>query len=303
MTESTAGNTEETDKPDLEVKIAARSLPPEVAELRKLAAERDAILRPIVQPRIEGVIATIRELARRLQTWHAAIADTTDLDLIGHSRASAIWLLSGRCLGLLEALIVQAEAGIGDEALVVSRALHEADQILSAFIADPEDDELVRIWLKDEGRHGYVKQGAARAVNDRYQQDLNAHLAAQGFPIIGTTKSLTEELYDRSSRTTHNRRSSCLSSVSVGARSMAYGFAPDELRRAVTVSWSASVTFEVLNSVGDALSCFRGREFFVSKVAPLILQLQAVRETLPLDAESILGAANLPPRLRDRNYD
>lgn len=285
-------------EPDIEINLSLRPLPPEAVELRKIAVERDAILRPIVQPRIEGVLASVRTLASQLETWHAAIADKTDLDLVGHSRASAVWLLSGRCLGLFATLIVQAEAGIGDEALVVSRALHEADQILSAFIADPGEDQLVRKWLKDEGRHGYVRQGEARAVNDRYQQGLNDALAAQGLPVIGTTKSLTEDLYDRSSRTTHNRRSSCVSSVSVDRRSMAYGLAPDQLRRAITSSWTASVAFEVANSVGDALCCFYGRDFFVSEVAPLIVQLQAVQETLPLDPEVILDAANLPQRLK-----
>src|SRR5882757_880075 len=108
MSEPTAEVPEGSDKPDIEVKIAARPLPPEAVELRKLAAEREAILEPIVQPRIEGVISTTRDLTRQLQSWHSAIADNTDLDLTAYSRASAIWLLSGRCLGLLEVQIVQA---------------------------------------------------------------------------------------------------------------------------------------------------------------------------------------------------
>ena len=91
MSEPTAEDAESSEKPDIEVKIAARPLPVEAVELRKLAAEREAILEPIVQPRIQGVINTARDLARQLQTWHSVIADNTDLDLTACSRASAIW--------------------------------------------------------------------------------------------------------------------------------------------------------------------------------------------------------------------
>jgi hypothetical protein len=283
---------------DLEVKIKARDLPQGVVELRKTAAERDAKLEEVVQPRIAGVIGTCRSLARQLQGWHASIADRTDLDLTGHSRASAIWLLSGRCLGLLEVLMVQAEAGIDNEATIVGRAIHEANRILFAFIADPDDDALVRVWLDDEGKYGYVKQGAARAVNDRFEEKLNAALVAQGLPAIGTTKAGSEELYDRLSRTVHNRRSSCVSSVWVAGRSMAYGIAPNPLRRATTAEWTAAVTVEVANAVGDALRAFFGDGFFVSDVAPLILEVEAVRQSLPLDETAIFEAANLPPWLQ-----
>lgn len=251
-----------------------------------------------MQPRVKGIIGTCRSLAHQLQEWHAAIADRTDLALTARSRASAIWLLSGRCLGLLKVLIVQAEAGIDNEAMIVGRAIHEANRILFAFMADPEDDELVRVWLDDEGKYGYVKQGAARAVNDRFEEKMNTALVEQDLPAIGTTKAGSEELYDRLSRAVHNRRSSCVNSVWVGGRSMAYGVAPNPLRRATTVEWTASVTVEVASSVGDALRAFLGEEFFGSKIAPLIGELEAVRKTLPLDEEAILEAANLPPWLR-----
>ena len=283
---------------DLEVKLSTRDLPQEIVELRKIAVERDAILEKIVQPRVEGMIGICRSLARQLQEWHAGIADRTDLDLTGYSRGAAIWLLSGRSLGLLEVLLVQAEGGIDNEGLIVGRALHEANRILFAFLAAPDEDELVRVWLDDKGKHGYVKQGAARAVNERYEENSNEALIEQGLPPIGSTKSGVEELYDRLSRTAHNRRSSCVSSVWEDGRMMAYGTAPDQLRWASAVEWTASVTVDVANSVGDALRAFYGQSFFVENVAPLILEVGVVRETLPLSREAILEAANLPPRLQ-----
>ena len=283
---------------DLEVKIKARDLPPEVAELRNKAAERNAKLEEVVQPRISGVIGTCRSLGRQLQEWHASIADRTDLDLTGYSRASAIWLLSGRCLGLLEVMMVQAEAGIDNEATIVGRALHEANRILLAFLADADDDAVVRTWLDDKGKYGYVKQGAARAVTDRFEEKVNAAITEDGLPAPGTTRALSEELYDRLSRTVHNRRSSCVNSVWVAGRSMAYGIAPSPLRRATTAEWTASVAVEVTNAVGDALRAFFGADFFISKVAPLVLEVEAVRQSLPLDEAAILEAAHLPARLR-----
>jgi len=202
-----------------------------------------------------------------------------------------VWLLAGRCLGLHEVLIVQAEAGVDNEGLVVGRALHEACNILMAFLADPEDEELVRLWLDDDGKHRYVKQGAARAAQDRYETSLNKAMADAGLPPLGNTKALKEELYDRMSRTAHNRRSSCVSSLWKEGREMAYGRAPSALRWASAVDWTSSMTVEVINSVGDALRSFFQGDFFVREMAPLVQSIKAIRQTCPLDEGSIQEAA------------
>ena len=70
---------------------------------------------------------------------------------------------------------MQAEASIDNEATIVGRALHEANRILLAFVADADDDGVVRRWLDDEGKYGYVKQGAARAVTDRSRRPSTQH--------------------------------------------------------------------------------------------------------------------------------
>src|SRR4029077_12154070 len=193
-------------------------------------------------------IAACRIVAKQLQDWHQGIADTTDLDLTGYSRGAAVWLLAGRCLGLLEVLLIQAEAHIDNEALIVGRAVHEANRILMAFCADPDEDELVRLWLDDEGKHGYVKQGAARAINNRFEEKLNETMKDQGMLPLGSTDKLTVDLYDRLSRTVHSRRSSCVSSVWEAGREMAYGRAPNQLRRASAVKWTASITVEIVEA-------------------------------------------------------
>ena len=63
------------------------------------------------------------------------------------------------------------EAGIGNEAIVTGRAIHEASRVLFAF-GVPGADDVVRRWLDDEGRHDYVKQGMARDAEERYETEL-----------------------------------------------------------------------------------------------------------------------------------
>lgn len=277
--------------PSIENKLQLRDLPPEVQALREAHREQDAQLRGLVKPRAEAHIAACRLAAKDLRHWHQRIADTTDLELDGYSRGSAVWLLAGRCLGLHEVLIVQAEAQVDNEGIVVGRALHEACGILMAFLADPAEEELVRIWLDDEGKHGYVKQGAARAAQDRFEAELNEAMKDAGLPLLGSTNDLKADLYDHMSRTAHNRRSSCVSSLWKDGREMAYGRAPSALRWASAVSWTSSMTIEVVNSVGDSLRAFYQGDFFIERMAPLIQSINAIRETFPLDENSIHQAA------------
>jgi hypothetical protein len=278
-------------RPSIEVKLQLQDLSPQVIALREAHRKQDAQLREVVKPRAEAHLAACRLVAQDLQQWHQRIADRTDLELDGYSRGSAIWLLAGRCLGLHEVLIVQAEAQVDNEGVVVGRALHEACGILMAFLATPAEEDLVRLWLDDKGKHGYVKQGAARAAQDRFETDLNEAMRAAGLPPLGNTIDLKADLYDRMSRTAHNRRSSCLSSLWKEGREMAYGRAPGALRWASAVSWTSSMTIEVVNSVGDALRAFYQGDFFVEKMAPLVQSVNAICETFPLDEDSIHQAA------------
>jgi hypothetical protein len=283
-------DTEPTTRPFVE-EIALRELPLEVKALRGQHQKQDLLLREVVKPRADAHMAACRIVAKDLQNWHQQIADTTDLELDGYSRGSAVWLLAGRCLGLHEVLIVQAVAQVDNEGVVVGRALHEACGILMAFLSNPEEEELVRLWLDDKGKHGYVKQGAARAAQDRFENDLNKAMSEAGLPPLGTTAPLRADLYDRMSRTAHNRRSSCVSSLWKEGREMAYGRAPSALRWASSVNWTSSMTIEVVNSVGDALRAFYQGDFFVEKMVPLIQSISAIQETFPLDEDSITQAA------------
>jgi hypothetical protein len=264
-----------------------RDLPAEVAQARLDAAADDAANEKVARPRIDAVLTACKLAADELEALHRRYADITDLDLTGYSRASAIWLLSGRTLGLLRALLVQVEAGIGNEALLTGRAIHEASRVLFAFGA-PGADDVVRLWLDDEGRHGYVKQGVARAVEERYETTLAETMEQAGLSRIASTKEKTETLYDLMSRAAHNRRSSCVDAVWKPGRQMAYGRSPSAILRAGYAAWAASMTTEVLNSVGDSLRALYSQpRFFVERIVPLVNGIDAVQDSAPLGERSI----------------
>ena len=226
----------EPEKRPLEVDVRMRALPPRAVELRAAAVEDDARNEEAARPRIEAHIAACRMVADALQTFHAQISDTRDLQLDGYSRPAAIWLVAGRSLGMLHAFIVQIAAGVCTEALVTARAMHEANRLLFIF-SQREGEELLRVWLDDEGRFDYVKPGQARTAQSTFEEMLNSVLEGKGLPAIRASKDLNERMYDMLSRTAHNRRSSCLDTVWLPARQMAYGYHPSAVRRAAYASW------------------------------------------------------------------
>lgn len=200
-------------------------------------------------------------------------------------------------LGLLRALLVQVEAGICNEAMVTGRAMHEAARVLFAFSV-PDAGDVVRKWLDDEGRHGYVKQPEARAAEARYEAALAEAMTRAGMTPLRSTVDGTEQLYDLMSRVGHNRRSSCVDAVWEPGRRMAYGWNPSAIRRAGYASWAATMTTEAINSVGDALRALWSQErFFTERIVPLRQSIEAVRHSARLDERSIREAAGTLARL------
>ncbi len=273
------------------LRIRTRDLPASAAHWRAAAAADDAANELVAGPRIEAVLTACKLVARDLEGLHRQYGETTDLELTGYSRASAIWLLSGRSIGLLNALLVQVEAGICNEAMVTGRAIHEAARVLFAF-GVPDADDLVRRWLDDDGRHGYVKQGPARDAEERYERDLADAMEIAGIPPLHPSRERTEVLYDLMSRVAHSRRSSCVDSVAEVGRVMSYGRHPSAIRRAGYAEWAATMTTECVNSVGDALRALYSQpDFFTKRMLPLQQAIEAVRLSNPLDERSLRAAA------------
>jgi hypothetical protein len=244
----------------------------------------------VVATRASAQYTACRSVLDQLQAWHRALADETDLDLVAYSRSSAVWLLSGRILGLAEAMWVQINAGISNEVMVTGRAIHEAVRVLPV-LRDVEEEELLHIWLRDDGKYRYVKPKNARDALARYEEKLGEAMTQKGLPKIPGSTEAAEEMYDRLSRSAHNRRSACLDSTWEPGRMMVYGRHPSPFRRAATVEWGCAMTVEVALAVADGLETFYGYGFAVKSIGPLIQAIQAVREAEPLDEESIRRAA------------
>jgi hypothetical protein len=274
------------------VRIKLRpELPRDVVSARTAAAEDNARNGIVARPRIAAVLAACKLVAQQLEDLHRRYADITDVNLTGYSRASALWLLSGRQLGLLRALLVQVEAGVCNEAMVTGRAMHEAAVVLTSFSV-PDEEKCVRVFLDDEGKFGYVKQGQALKAQERYEAQLAAAMEAAGVPRIEPSKETTEELYDRMSRVGHNRRSSIVDAVWEPGRVMAYGANPSPIRQAAYAQWAATMTTQATNVVGDALRALYGQErFFTEVIVPMQKSIEALREAHPLEERSIRRAA------------
>jgi hypothetical protein len=136
-----------------------------------------------------------------------------------------------------------------------------------------------------------MKQGPARDAEGRFERALAEAMEAAGVPAA-SIREKTEALYDLMSRVAHNRRSSCVDAVFEAGRMMAYGRHPSPIRRAGYAAWAASMTTEVVNSVGDALRALYSHDgLFTDRIVPLRDAIEAVRVSAPLDEQSIRRAA------------
>lgn len=261
---------------ELDRPVRPRELPLEAVVARQTRLAYDERNEPVARPRIEANLAAVKIVLARLEVLHARVADRSDLDLLGYTRPSAIWLLTGRCLGLLRALVVQVEAGICGPAVVTQRALHEAGMLLQA-VTDPGSDELLRRWLDDpDDPNEYVRPWQARQQVARFEERVNTWAKENGLGELGKSpSSLARGLYDDLSRAGHNRRAWCADEVFEPAREMAYGVHPSPIRRAAYTSVAVEMTKEVTRFVGYSLSRLLGQKFWREEIEPLLASLKA----------------------------
>lgn len=279
-------------EPLVEETISRVPISVKVRQLREGERARDERLEPIIAPRIAAQRTANRLALDQLEAWHREVGEQTNLDLVGYSRGSAIWLLGGRLLGLSEAFWVQIDAGITNEMAVTSRAIFEAASILPLF-RNSDEEEIVRLWLDDDGKYRYVKMKEAQRAQQRFEEQLSEKMEEIGLPTLESSIDKGDEMYDRLSRFVHNRRSVCVDSLWERGREMAYGRNPSILRRASAVEYGGTVTVQVVQVVGSALETFRGQHFFSKEVLPLVAGIEAARDDSPLDERSILTAAGI----------
>lgn len=267
------------ENPPSEPRLRLAKLSDEVLEAREVTRLREAVLDQQLAPGVEAHLATYRMAFDALEDLHQRIADTTDLDLVGDTRPSAVWQAAGRCISLARAMLVLLEAGFSAEAVVLGRTLHEADRLLNA-LADDSEDELLNTWLADAGRD-YVTAKNARLAHERAEAQIDELLAERGLPTIESTIEHSRELYDWFSKAAHNRRGWVQENVSPPLRTMIRGPQPPE-RRAGTVEVLGHTLEEAVNCVGEALGRFYGPDFRKAKIAPLVDSFYAIREASPL---------------------
>jgi hypothetical protein len=167
------------DAVDLNAKIRPRVLPERLLGLRAQAADVDRREWAVVRPRIDAHLTAYKRLVADMEAMHAHVVETTDLDPAAYSRPAAMWLTAGRCLGLARLAIVAVEADVCGEVLVVLRGLLEARDLLDA-LGDQDEDDLLRLWLKDDGKHKYVSHRKSLDAQQRFEDKLAEAMHRQG---------------------------------------------------------------------------------------------------------------------------
>lgn len=272
---------------DLDVPMSEQSLPPEVVAARKDFLDINARNTQLLAPAVDTHLTAYRVALAELEEAHSYVADGTDLELIGATRQSALWLMSGRCIAQARAVLHLLEGGFGNETPALLRQLHESLRLLDALAADGEDP-LVRKWLANK----WVKPAEASAAVDRHQQRMREDMVRQGIrPPANVTKDFDRE-YGHLSEFAHNRRHRIIKTVSVQQRTMPIGPHPDVRHRAGTLAQAGVHLFGTVTTVGHALALLLGKEWFALRFNPTFHALHELAMATPLpepDADDALA--------------
>ena len=156
----------------------------------------------------------------------------------GH-RWAAVWQLAGRAIGFAQALLILANAGVGDDALPTARAMHEAVRLLEG-VTNRHDRQLVTRWLADDDDR-YVRPREARAAVEAGEALGREMMIAAGEEPVANTRHLSDELYHRMSLVAHNRRRVLELVISPSLRRMARGSHPGPIGKAQAVLTHGSI--------------------------------------------------------------
>ena len=151
-----------------------------------------------------------------LEGAHRLIAEETDLQLDAKTRQAAMWLITGRCIGLAHAGTSRARRRrvlLPKQSLCCVRCTRLRDCSTSSRY-DGEDD-IVRRWLL--GRN--VPRGEIMAAIDRQEEAMRAEMIEQRIAPPTTTRAQMEAIYGRSSEVAHNRRGHMLAQVAMPTES------------------------------------------------------------------------------------
>jgi hypothetical protein len=281
---------------DLDPAIASRPLRQDELEARASGREVDAALEPVVRPRIAAHLSACRQALDVIEAELDRLTDTLSIDPTARTRAAALWLLLGRCVGQQRAVLLLAEHGMAVEGRPLDRTVKEMANLVKAMAADGQPAEkLARQWLTDG--QAYVKaQAGRRGMTVPFE---NRDEEAKAFQHLGVDNlsAADKSVYDDLSRATHGRRSSMLDSFYAPTRHMARGTRYALLDQARAVEWASSTTSGVVLAASAMLLPFYGQKYIEDNVLCLYVAIGALRETQPLDLDVIareVGLARYP---------
>jgi hypothetical protein len=281
---------------DLDPAIASRPLRQDELEARTNGREVDAALEPVVRPRIAAHLSACRQALDVIEDELDRMTDTLSIDPTAKTRAAALWLLLGRCVGQQRAVLLLAEHGMAVEGRPLDRAVKEMTNLVKAMAADGQPAEkLARQWLADG--QAYVKaQAGRRGMTVPFE---NRDEEAKAFEHLGVDNlsAADKSVYDALSRAAHGRRSSMLESFYAPTRHMARGTRYALLDQARAVEWASSTTSGVVLAASAMMLPFYGQKYIEDNVLCLYVAIGALRETQPLDPDVIareVGLARYP---------
>jgi hypothetical protein len=277
---------------DLDPLLARRPLREDERSARERAREIDVVLEPIVRPRITAHISACRQALDVIERELDRLIDTLSIDPTARTRAAALWLLLGRCVGQQRAVLLLAEHGMAVEGRPLDRTVKEMTNLVKAMAAEGRAAEkLARQWLADG--QAYVKAQAGRRGMTLPFQDREKQVEAFTHLGLDGLSAADKSVYDDLSRAAHGRRSSMLDSFYAPTRHMARGARYALLDQANAVEWASSTTSGVVLAAGAMLLPFRGQEYVASNVLCLSLAIDAIRDTQPLGSEAIAREVGL----------
>lgn len=277
---------------DLDPPLAPRPPSEKERHARERGREVDAALDEVVRPRIAAHVSACRQALDVIESELDRMIETLSIDPTARTRTAALWLLLGRCVGQQRAVLLLAEHGMAVEGRPLDRTVKEMTNLVKAMAAAGQPAEkLARQWLVDG--QTYVKAQAGRRgmtvpFHDREKE-------AEAFKHLGVENlsAADKSVYDDLSRAVHGRRSSTLESFYEPTRRMARGARYALLDQAKAVEWASSTTLGVVLAASAMLLPFYGQEYIESNVLCLYAAIGGIRDTQPLDSDTIAREAAL----------
>jgi hypothetical protein len=243
------------------------ALPDAVVRDRQQSAAQEAVTLQAVQPELDAALDVGRSSLAKLASYHAGVADRTNLDLSVEpgSRALALWESTAAALGLSRAFVDLIGLGYHAQILPTYRAIHEMLGVVSV-LDDTNEDEFLASWLADDE----VRQQKVRAAATRQSERIAQQVAAAGDDAgVGDVGATMKTLYSPLSDISHGRRSAVRPYISESLRTAATGPHPAAYMRLEHYEVGLLLLEDVVIVVGGALWTLYGGTFFKDRISPL----------------------------------